>query len=141
MSSPVCLVQRRHQSKCLFLHTISLQIHFKFPKYNYQHVSKQSLFPSETTVSPSGVGSPSSTNMGITMFHLIQNKSSLSSYIHDYIKSINNILSQKWRTCIQVSSTRQIKDSIFKISGRRNLNRGICHTPIFDLKMSLTRAV
>jgi len=31
VSFPVCLVQRCHQSKCLFLQTISLQIHFKFP--------------------------------------------------------------------------------------------------------------
>ena len=41
---------------------------FQISQYNYQHGSKQSLFPSETTVSPSGVGSLSSTNLGIP-FH------------------------------------------------------------------------
>ena len=58
VSSPVCLVQRCHQSKCLFLQTISLQIHFKISQclfkilfsfhlssYNYQHGSGQSFSP------------------------------------------------------------------------------------------------
>jgi len=45
VSSPVCLVQRCHQSKCLFLQTISLQIHSKFPSTNYQHDSEQSFSP------------------------------------------------------------------------------------------------
>jgi len=38
---------------------------FQISQYNYQHSSEQSLFPSETTVSPSEVGSLSSTNLGI----------------------------------------------------------------------------
>ena len=33
---PVCLVQRCHQSKCLFLQTISLQIHFKIPQCRFK---------------------------------------------------------------------------------------------------------
>ena len=58
VSSQVCLVQRCHQSKCLFLKTISLQIHFKISQclfkilfsfhlssYNYQHGSGQSFSP------------------------------------------------------------------------------------------------
>ena len=53
VSFPVCLVQRCHQSKCLFLQTISLQIHFKISQcllkilfsYNYQHGSEQSFSP------------------------------------------------------------------------------------------------
>ena len=35
-SSPVCLVQRCHQSKHLFLQTISLQIHFKIPQCRFK---------------------------------------------------------------------------------------------------------
>jgi len=58
VSSPVCLVQRCHRSKCLFLQTISLRIHFKISQclfkilfsfhlssYNYQHGSGQSFSP------------------------------------------------------------------------------------------------
>ena len=113
VSSPVCLVQRCHQSKCLFLQTISLQIHFKIfqclfkilfsfhlSSYNYQHGSGQSFSPSGTAAFPSRVGSLSSTNLGILVFLFIQNKSSSSSYIHNYITNIHNILSQKWCTCI-----------------------------------------
>ena len=47
---------------------------FQISQYNYQHGSGQSFFPSGTTVFPSGVGSL-----------LFQNKSSLSSHIHNYI--------------------------------------------------------
>jgi len=56
MSSRVCLVQRCHQSKCLFLQSVSLQIHFKISQclfkilfsfhlssYNYPHGSRRSF--------------------------------------------------------------------------------------------------
>ena len=64
-SSPVCLVQRCHQSNVYFYKP---SVYKYISKYNYQHGSEQSLFPSETTVSPGGVGSLSSTNLGIP-FH------------------------------------------------------------------------
>ena len=66
---------------------------FQISQYNYQHDSEQSFSPMKLQFP--GVGSPSSTNMGIPLFLLIQNKSSWSSYIHNYITSIHNILSQK----------------------------------------------
>jgi len=45
VSSPVCLVQRCHQSKCLFLQTISLQIHFKFPNTTINTVMNNHYSP------------------------------------------------------------------------------------------------
>jgi len=110
VSSPVCLVQRCHQSKCLFLQTISLQIHFKISQclfkilfsfhlssYNYQHGSGQSFSPMKLQY-PLAESGPFLQRIWVSLF--IQNKSSLSFYIHNYITSIHNILSKKWCTCI-----------------------------------------
>ena len=47
VSCPVCLVQRCHQPKRLFLQTISLQNTFQISQYNYQHGSGRSLSPAK----------------------------------------------------------------------------------------------
>jgi len=93
--------------KCLFLQTISLQIHFKnssnvysrfyFLSYCYQHGSGQSFSPVKLQYLLAELD-PFLQRIWVSLF--IQNKSSLSFHIHNYITSIHNILSQKWCTCI-----------------------------------------
>jgi len=94
---PVCLVQRCHQSKCLFLQTISLQIHFKFPNTTINTVVDNHSSPVELQYSLAE-SDPFLQRIRVSL--LFQNKSSLSFYIHNYIMSIHNILSQKWCTYI-----------------------------------------
>jgi len=91
-------------------------------------------FPSETTLSDSRVGSLSQWIWVIPLLFLIPVKMSLTSYIHNCITSIRSILGQKW--CTLYFSLFGPSNQIFHlwISGRRSLNRGICHTPIFDLR-------
>ena len=84
--------------------------------------------------SPSRVGSLSSTNLGDLLLFLIPFKSSLSSCIHNYITSIHNILSQKWCTLYLSLFDPSNQGFHLQISRRRNLNRGISHTPFFDLR-------
>ena len=107
MLFPVCLVRRCHQSKYLFLQTISLQIHFKISQYSfkilfsssyyYQHGSRQSFSPAKLQY-PLAESGPFLQRIRVSL--LFQNKSSLSFYIHNYITSIHNILSKKWCTYI-----------------------------------------
>jgi len=70
---------------------------FQISQYNYQHGSGQSLSPVKLKY-PLAESDPFLQRIWVSIF--IQNKSSLSSYIHNYITSIHNILSQKWCTCI-----------------------------------------
>ena len=57
---------------------------------------------------------------------------SLSSCIHNCITSIHNVLGQNWCTLYFSLFDPSSQRFHLQISGRRNLNRGICHTPIFD---------
>jgi len=54
--------------------------------------------------------------------------------IHNCITSIHSILGQKWCTLYLSFFDLSNQRFLLQISGRRNLNRGICHTPIFDLR-------
>jgi len=63
-----------------------------------------------------------------------QIKLSLSSCNHNCITNIHNILGQKWCTLYLSLFDQSNQRFYLQISGRRNLNRGICHTPIFDLR-------
>jgi len=65
---------------------------------------------------------------------VISIKSPLSSCIHNCIACIHSILGQK--RCTLYLSLFDPSNQRFhlQVSGRRNLNRGICHTLIFDLR-------
>jgi len=90
--------------------------------------------PSATTVSPSGVGFLSAKILGIPLLFLIPVKSYSPSCIHNYTTSIHNILSQKWCTLYLSLFDPSNQRFHLQIFGWRNLNRGICHTPFFDLR-------
>jgi len=110
MSSPVCLVQRCHQSKGLFStnhqftntfqisqYQFKIFVSFHSSSYYYQHGSRQSFSPVKLQYSLAE-SDPFLQRIRVSL--LFQNKSSLSFYIHNYITSIHNILSQKWCTYI-----------------------------------------
>jgi len=55
--------------------------------------------------------------------------------LHSYcITSTHSILGQKWCTLYLSLFDQPNQRFHLQISGRRNLNRGICNTPIFDLR-------
>jgi len=80
MSSPVCLVQRCHRSKCLFLQTISLQIHSKFPNTTINTVVNNHYSPVKLQYLLAE-SDPFLQRIWVSLF--FQNKSSLSFYIHN----------------------------------------------------------
>jgi len=69
---------------------------------------------------------------------VISIKSPLSSCIHNCIACIHRhfitILGPKWCTLYLSLFDPSNQRFHLQIFGRRNLNRGICHTPIFDLR-------
>jgi len=121
-------VKKCHQKVFVFI-KLSFQtnatIDNRLPQWNYI-TPKRSRVPFPQT------------NLGIPLLFLIPVESPLPSCIHDCITSISpafhSILGQKW--CTLYLSLFGPSNQIFhlQVSARRNLNRGICHTPIFDLR-------
>jgi len=92
---------------------------FVFIHLSYNH------FPQWNYTIPNWSRIPfSSTNLGIPLWFLVPIKMSLPSCIHNCITSI----SQSFHNIFGPSNQR----FHLRISRRRNLNRGICHTPFFD---------
>jgi len=102
--------------------------------YSYQCDNRRPfLFPSEPTLFPNRVGSLSLTNLGILLLFLSPVGSSSSSCIHTCITSTHGILGSKnWCTLYLTLFGPSNQRFHLQVSVRRNLNRGICHTPIFD---------
>jgi hypothetical protein len=93
------------------------------------------IFPSETIISPSRVGSLFFNELGYPSVFFIPVKPSLPSCIHNCIMSISQHLRSKIGVLLYLSLFGPSKQRFhLQFSGRRNLNKGICHTPIFDLR-------
>jgi len=119
--TPECLVKRCHQ-KVLSSSTVvrtNTIVDNHVPQWNYI-TPKRSRIPF------------SSTNLGIPLLFLVPIKSSFSSCIHNCITNIHSILGQKWCTLYLSLFDQTNQRFHLQISRRRNLNRGICHTPFFD---------
>ena len=100
VSSPVCLVQRCHQSKCMFLQTIGSQIHFKFPNTTINTVVNDHYSPVKLQY-PLVESGPFLQRIWISFC----SSSFKTNHLHHptFIitsQSIHNILSQKWCTYI-----------------------------------------
>ena len=100
VSSLVCLVQRCHQSKCLFLQTIGSQIHFKFPNTTINTVVNDHYSPVKLQY-PLVESGPFLQRIWISFC----SSSFKTNHLHHptFIitsQSIHNILSQKWCTYI-----------------------------------------
>jgi len=94
-------------------------VHHHFPQWNYT-IPKQSRIPFHQQI------------LSISLLFLIPVKMSMSSCIHNRIACIHSILGQKWCTLDLSLFDPSNQRFHLQISRRRNLNRGICHTPIFD---------
>jgi hypothetical protein len=58
-------------------------------------------------------------------------------YLHLHHKHSRHLRSKIVYSVFKSLQSRQDEDFNLHLSGWRNLNRGICHTPIFDLRSHL----
>jgi len=120
-SSPECLFKRCHQKVLSSLNCRPNQYDSRQPCSPVKlHYPKWSRIPFP------------STNLGIPLLFLVPVKMSLPSCIDSCLTNIHSILGQKWCTLYLSLFDRSNQRFHLRISGRRNLNRGICHAQFFD---------
>jgi len=95
-------------------------IHNHFPQWNYIPLAESDPFPQRIWASRYSFSSQSN--------HLCRLAFIIASW------AFHSILGQKWHTLYLSLFDPSNQRFHLQVSERRNLNRAICHTPIFDLR-------